>query len=238
MTKEEKTRGPSIQEQTEESGEETGAAAGRADAPGSGEIPAPEVERSAEPEPEPGRELEELCKRLAELEDSFMRAKAESENVEKRAREQIDSARKYAAISFARSMLDVRDAIAAALANRDAGKDSLIQGIELTLKKVDSEFEKQMICEIKALGQRFDPELHDAMGTREHGSLEPNTVCEVLVSGFTIGDRVLRAAAVIVTKAQEAGGADGTQDEKPKTEGSEKQDEQKADAPDGRMEQD
>jgi len=149
--------------------------------------------------------MNEMRRKIADLEDDLLRAKAEAENtrrrMDERMEERINLAKSYSVTAFAESMLEVRDALEKALAHKDPGASAgLIQGVELTLKMLDSKFERQDVRKIEALGVPFDPELHEAIGTVQDPTAEPNTVLDVHIPGFTIANRVLRAASVVVSK--------------------------------------
>lgn len=148
--------------------------------------------------------LEEML-RLVELKaeehhDAWLRAKAETENVRRRGLEEVDKARKFAVEKFAGELLAVKDSLEAALAIGDnATLESLKSGVELTLRQLASVFEKQNLLEIDPLGQKFDPNLHQAIGMVE-GEGEANTVAMVLQKGYRLNERVLRPAMVQVYK--------------------------------------
>ena len=148
--------------------------------------------------------LEEML-RLAELKaeehhDAWLRAKAETENVRRRGVDEVDKARKFAVEKFAGELLAVKDSLEAALATGDSATlDSLKSGVELTLRQLVSVFEKQNLIEINPLGQKFDPNLHQAIGMAE-GEGEANTVAVVLQKGYQLNERVLRPALVQVFK--------------------------------------
>jgi len=148
--------------------------------------------------------LEEML-RLAELKaeehhDAWLRAKAETENVRRRGVDEADKARKFAVEKFAGELLAVKDSLEAALATGDSATlDSLKSGVELTLRQLVSVFEKQNLIEINPLGQKFDPNLHQAIGMAE-GEGEANTVAVVLQKGYQLNERVLRPALVQVFK--------------------------------------
>lgn len=147
--------------------------------------------------------LEEML-RLAELKaeehhDAWLRAKAETENVRRRGLDEVDKARKFAVEKFAGELLAVKDSLEAALAAGDNSTvESLKSGVELTLRQLTSVFEKQNLIEINPLGQKFDPNVHQAIGMVEGG--EPNTVAVVLQKGYLLNERVLRPALVQVFK--------------------------------------
>jgi len=150
--------------------------------------------------------IEELL-RQAELaaqehHDAWLRAKAEADNVRKRAQADIAGAHKYAIENFSIALLAVKDSLEAALAAGNASADSLRSGVELTLKQLNSAFEKSNITEINPAGQRFDPHRHQAISTVE-ADAEPNTVVEVFQKGYLLNDRVIRPAMVSVAKVVE-----------------------------------
>ncbi len=138
--------------------------------------------------------------------DAWLRAKAEADNIRKRAQADIASAHKYALEGFASDLLPVRDALEAALAADSSTLESLRQGVELTLKQINSVFEKSAIREVHPLGEKFDPHRHQAM-TTVASDQAPNTIVHVLQKGYLLHDRVLRPALVAVAKPQGEGGA-------------------------------
>jgi molecular chaperone GrpE len=145
--------------------------------------------------------LEETI-RLAELKaeehhDAWLRAKAETENVRRRAQEDIAKASKFAVERFARELLAVKDSLEAALAAEAPSVDSMKAGTELTLKQLVAAFEKSNLSEVNPLGEKFDPHFHQAI-SMVAAEQEPNTVVTVLQKGYLIADRVLRPALVIV----------------------------------------
>jgi len=135
--------------------------------------------------------------------DAWLRAKAEADNIRKRAQADIANAHKYALEGFAGELLPVRDALEAALAADNATLEALRQGVELTLKQLNSAFDKAAIAEVNPIGEKFDPHRHQAMTTVESDKA-PNTVVHVLQKGFRLHERVLRPALVTVAKARNA----------------------------------
>ena len=138
--------------------------------------------------------------KVAEYHDLWLRAKAETENVRRRAQEDIAKASKFAVDRFARELLAVKDSLEAALASEALTVDSLRAGTELTLRQLVTAFEKSALSEVNPLGQKFNPHHHQAISVVE-SSAEPNTVVTVLQKGYLLADRVLRPALVIVAKA-------------------------------------
>ncbi len=133
--------------------------------------------------------------------DAWLRAKADAENARRRALDEIEKARKYALDKFAAELLPVKDSLEAALATGDnASIESLKSGVELTLKQLAGVFEKNSIKEINPLGDKFDPNYHQAIATVD-GEGEANSVASVLQKGYALNERVVRPALVTVIKA-------------------------------------
>jgi len=134
--------------------------------------------------------------------DAWLRARAEADNIRKRAQADIANAHKYAIENFSSALLAVKDSLEAALATTNATIDSLRSGVELTLKQLNSVFEKFNLTEIDPAGQKFDPHRHQAIGMVDSDA-EPNTVVQVLHKGYLLNERVIRPALVMVAKAPE-----------------------------------
>ena len=138
--------------------------------------------------------------KLAEMHDAFMRAKAEGENIRRRAQEDVSKAHKFAVESFAEAMLPVRDSLEMALKVETPSIESLKEGVEMTLKQMTAAFEKNRLVEVMpAVGDKLDPMKHQAVAVVP-AEQEANTVVNVLQKGYMIADRLLRPA--IVTAAQ------------------------------------
>ena len=131
--------------------------------------------------------------------DAWLRAKAETENVRRRAQEDIAKASKFAIERFAGELLAVKDSLEAALGAETLSAESLKSGTELTLKQLVSAFEKSGLKDINPLGEKFDPHFHQAISMVD-SEQEANTVVTVLQKGYLLTDRVLRPALVIVSK--------------------------------------
>ena len=132
--------------------------------------------------------------------DAWLRAKAETESVRRRAIEDVEKVRKFALDKFAADLLAVKDSLEAALATGDnASLESVKSGVELTLKQLSGVFDKYAVNEISPLGAKFDPNCHQAIGMVE-GEGEPNTVATVLQKGYLLNGRVIRPARVMVVK--------------------------------------
>jgi molecular chaperone GrpE len=172
----------------------------------------PQIESVAEPQPATANttevmpSLEEMLKeaerKAQEHYDAWMYAKAEGENIRRRGIEDVSKAQKFAVERFANEMLAVKDSLDAALAVQTENVESFKSGMELTLKQLSSVFEKFKISEINPVGEKLDPHKHQAIGMLE--SDQPaNTVVSVMQKGYTLNDRVLRPALVMVAKAKE-----------------------------------
>ena len=138
---------------------------------------------------------------LAETQAAVLYAKAEGENIRRRAMDDIDKARKFAVEKFSGEILAVKDSLEAALNVGSATVESYKGGVELTLKQLAAVFEKFNIGEINPVGEKFDAHKHQAISTLESDA-EPGTVISVLQKGYTLNERVLRPALVTVAKAK------------------------------------
>ena len=136
-----------------------------------------------------------------EYHDAWLRAKAETENVRRRAQEDIAKAAKFSIDRFARELLAVKDSLEAALASETSSVENLRSGTELTLKQLVSAFEKNALNEVNPVGEKFDPHKHQAIGMVDSDQ-EANTVVTVLQKGYTIAERTLRPALVMVAKGK------------------------------------
>ncbi len=150
--------------------------------------------------------LEELLK-AAELKaqehyDAWMYAKAESENIRRRAMEDVSKAQKFAVERFSNEMLAVKDSLEAGIVVKTENIESFKSGMELTLKQLSSVFEKFNISEINPVGEKLDPHKHQAIGMIE-SEQEANTVVNVMQKGYSLNDRVLRPALVMVAKGKD-----------------------------------
>lgn len=162
------------------------------------------AESAADVQPETGAEaqLSDLQARFSEVNDAFLRARAEAENTRRRADEEMSKARKYAIESFAESLLPVMDSLQAAITQPDAATAQVLEGVHATLRQLAAALERNKVIEIAPpAGTRFDPHHHQAI-TVVAADQDPNTVVTVLQKGYLIADRVLRPALVTVTAVQ------------------------------------
>ena len=183
-----------------EAAPDSGSAAGVALPPA--QIPDPSAESAVAPSLEDMLQAAEL--KAAEHQDAWLRAKAETENVRRRAQEDIGKAGKFAVEIFSGEMLAGKDSLEAALASENQSAEHLKAGVELTLRQLIAAFEKSGLAEIKPLGEKFDPHMHLAISQIEAAddSTEANTVLSVLQKGYALHERVIRPALVVVAKAK------------------------------------
>lgn len=171
----------------------------------SGDTPLDEAASEAAGETMPS--LEELLRqaelKAAEHHDAWLRAKAEAENIRRRAQEDIAKASKFASEKFANAMLPVKDSLEAALATDKQTIESLREGVELTLKQLAAAFQSAGVTDENPVGSKFDPNRHQAIAMVEADG-EPNTVVSVLQKGYLLHERVLRPAMVTVSKGKSA----------------------------------
>ena len=161
------------------------------------------------------QQLEAVRAEAEKSRESFLLASAEAENIRKRAQNEIAQARKFAIEKFATELLSVRDSLDLASATEINSEDAdavtkMREGLELTLKQLDSVFEKFEISAIDPKGEKFNPDHHQAMAMVETGDLEPNHVVEVMQKGYLLKDRLLRPAMVVVSKAVTTKAQEGT----------------------------
>lgn len=134
--------------------------------------------------------------KLAEMHDAFMRAKADAENIRRRAQEDVTKAHKFAIESFAEAMVPVRDSLEMALKVETQTVEAIREGVEMTLKQLSAAFEKNRLLEVMPqAGDKLDPNKHQAVAVVP-SEQEANTVVTVLQKGYMIADRLLRPAIV------------------------------------------
>jgi molecular chaperone GrpE len=175
---------------------------------------------SETPEPTPAPEAEEMAiidtsaERIAALEaevaamkDQALRALAEAENLRRRTDREKEDAQKYAVLRFARDLVTVADDLARAIAaapTEGEAAANLIEGVAATERALISTFERHGIRRVDPqLGERFDPNIHEAMFEMPSADQPAGTVLQVVRAGFVINDRLLRAAQVGVSKGGE-----------------------------------
>lgn len=159
------------------------------------------ADATAEPSvPDAAQRLAETEAKLAELQDAFLRAKAESENIRRRAQDDIAKAHKFAVESFAEALLPVKDSLEMALKVETPSIESLKEGVDMTLKQLTAAFEKHRLVEVNPQpGDKLDPMKHQAI-SMVAADQEANTIVSVLQKGYLIADRLLRPALVTVSQ--------------------------------------
>lgn len=158
----------------------------------------PETEESTV-DTSPQARIAELEAQLAEAQAAVLYIKAEGENIRRRATDDIDKARKFALEKFSNELLAVKDSLDAALLIEATDVQSYKDGVKITANQLAAVFDKFNIAEINPAGEKFDPNKHQAISMLENSG-EPNTVTSVLQKGYTLNDRVLRPALVMVAK--------------------------------------
>jgi molecular chaperone GrpE len=158
---------------------------------------------AANASPSPEDELAAARAEVGRLKEEFLRAKAETENIRRRAAEDVTKAHKYALEGFAAFLLPVRDSLEAALAVEAPTPESLREGVSITARQLAAAFEKASLAEIAPAGQRFDPHLHQAISQLESDE-PPGTVVVVVQKGYRLHDRIVRPALVVVAKERPA----------------------------------
>jgi len=177
--------------------------------PPSDNDPAPANEPAVQPEPAVApKPSTSLDRELAETKDRLLRTLADMDNMRKRTEREVADARVYGISNFARDILGVADNMHRAMAALDdelrAKADEptkvLLEGVELTERELMNVLEKHGVKRIEPLGQKFDPNRHQAMYEIEDASVPAGTVIQVMQAGYLIGDRMLRPALVAVAK--------------------------------------
>jgi molecular chaperone GrpE len=157
----------------------------------------------------PAEQVKAALDAAADFKDKMLRALADMENLRRRTEREVADARQYGVASFARDVLQVADNMHRALDvigdelrnSTDANVRSLVEGLDLTERELMKVLEKHGVKKISPLGEKFDPNFHQAMFEVTDGSAAPGTVAQVVQAGYLIGDRILRPALVAVAKA-------------------------------------
>jgi molecular chaperone GrpE len=150
--------------------------------------------------------IEKLNEEIQDLKDQRLRAAAELENFRKRAEKDQADALKYGVSNFAKEIINIKDNVERAqssisedVRSNDAVK-SIVEGLDMIAQSAVSTFEKIGIKKIESLNEKFDHNLHQAMMEIENDEVEPGTIVQELISGYTLHDRLLRPAMVGVSK--------------------------------------
>ena len=153
------------------------------------------------------RLVEQLHVEKAELQDKYLRAEAETQNVRRRGQQDVERERKYGIERFARDVLSVADNIGRALSALPADLESVdpavrnvITGVQATERELQSVLERHGVTRIESLGKAFNADFHQAMMEVEDPSVPAGTVVQELIPGYLLAGRLLRAAMVAVSK--------------------------------------
>ncbi len=147
------------------------------------------------------QQLDAALAKASENYDLYVRAKADADNIRRRGLEDVAKAHKFAIEGFAEALVPVVDSLEKALEAKDATAAQVREGAELTLRQLRAAFEKNALAEINPVGQKFDPHFHQAISAvPATAQLPANHVVTVLQKGWTIAERVLRPALVVVSK--------------------------------------
>jgi molecular chaperone GrpE len=157
----------------------------------------------------PAEQVKAALEAAADFKDKMLRALAEMENLRRRTAREITDARQYSITGFARDVLQVADNMHRALGvadtelrdTTDANIKALVEGVDLTERELHKVLEKHGVKKFSPLGEKFDPNFHQAMYEVPDGTAAPGTVAQVIQAGYLIGERVLRPAMVAVAKA-------------------------------------
>lgn len=153
------------------------------------------------------KKLNETEQKLNEQEDRMLRSRAEAENIARRLRRDIEETRKFAIKDMVDALLPIIDSLELSINNvtkdSESINESMMEGIQLTLKMFYTTMEKFGIKQINPLSQPFDPEFAQAISMQVDTSVKPGTVISVLQKGYTLNDRSIRPALVVVAKGEE-----------------------------------
>jgi molecular chaperone GrpE len=164
-----------------------------------------EAPAAADPVAELKAKLDAAEKEAKDNKDRWLRAAADLENTRKRTKREIDDAKFEAKNKVLKEMLPVVDNLERAIEHAGGGseKNAIVEGVQLVLRQFSTAFERLEVTPVEAMGQPFDPNLHEAISQQESDQ-PPGTVVQVLQRGYRAGDRLLRPALVVVAKAKPA----------------------------------
>ncbi len=169
------------------------------DASSAAEAPQAEQEQSRE---ELLLTLQDAQAKADEYWNQLLRVRAELENVQRRAQRELENARKFALEKFVRELLPVLDSLEMGLnaaQGEGVGMEKMVEGLDLTLKMLRDTMEKFGVRAVDPVGERFNPEHHQAMSTQPSDDVAPNTVLNVYQKGYLLNDRLIRPAMVVVS---------------------------------------
>ena len=146
------------------------------------------------------KELQETKGELAEQKDKFVRLQAETDNFRKRLSREKDEFSQYANERLFKALIPIFDNFERALEDTSNDTKSLKEGLDMILKQFSSFLEKERVEPIKAIGEKFDPAIHEALTSEESEEHAENIIISQFVKGYTINNRVLRPAQVVISK--------------------------------------
>jgi len=153
------------------------------------------------------QQLTETTRRAEENWDKFVRTQAELENLRRRSEKELQNANKYALEKFSKELLTVVDSLELGLQAAIGEAPDVVklrEGMELTLRQLNSVLEKFSVRAVDPMGEKFNPDLHQAMAMQPSTDIEPNTVVKVFQKGYLLHDRLLRPAMVVIAQAAES----------------------------------
>ena len=173
---------------------------------------APEEETATEDSAEaaPESEVEALKARAQEFQEQMLRSQAEMQNVRRRAEIDVEKAHKFALEKFVKELLPVADSLEKAVESTEGHENagelvaSIREGVEMTLNLFMGSLGKFNVVQLNPVGEPFDPQQHEAMSMVPAPDAEPNSVVAVVQKGYTLNDRLVRPAMVVVAKADDA----------------------------------
>ena len=146
------------------------------------------------------KELQETKGELAEQKDKFVRLQAETDNFRKRLSREKDEFSQYANERLFKALIPIFDNFERALEDTSNDTKSLKEGLDMILKQFSSFLEKERVEPIKAIGEKFDPAIHEALTSEESEEHAENIIISQFVKGYTINNRVLRPSQVVISK--------------------------------------
>ncbi len=164
-------------------------------------------ERRAEPEGS-GSEVEALEAKVKEYQEQMLRSQAEMQNVRRRSEIDVEKAHKFALEKFVKELLPVADSLEKAVESTEGHEDAgevvanIREGVEMTLTLFMNSLSKFNVKQLNPVGEPFDPQQHEAMSMVPAPDAEPNSVVAVVQKGYTLNDRLVRPAMVVIAKAE------------------------------------
>ncbi|MGM0570791.1 nucleotide exchange factor GrpE [Marinobacter sp.] len=158
----------------------------------------------------PENDVDSMEARMQELQDQMLRTQAEMQNVRRRAEIDVEKAHKFALEKFVKELLPVADSLEKAVESTEnqQSSDELVvsirEGVEMTLDLFMKSLGKFNVKQLNPVGEPFDPQVHEAMSMVPAPDAEPNSVVAVVQKGYTLNERLVRPAMVVVAKAEDA----------------------------------